>query len=216
MAPSFIRLGAAALASATSVAALQAYQLTESYNPSNFFNDDKFTFFSGADLNKGFIKYRNKADAIRLKLVETNTDDVKIGVDSTNKDVDGRSSVRLESHNSYNGGLFIADFSHFPAPACGSWPAFWMYGPSWPTTGEIDLYEGFHVNTANTIVGHTDSPTVVDECKLQASDLTGASVTSDNCWINAPGQWGNQGCGAEETNGLYGKSTGGICEYSFP
>ncbi len=215
MAPSFIRLGAAALASATSVAALQAYQLSESYNPSNFFDSDKFTFFSGADLNKGFIKYRNKKDATTLGLIQTNADDVRIGVDSTSYDQNGRSSVRLESYHRYNGGLFIADFTHFPKPVCGSWPAFWMYGPSWPTGGELDLYEGFHVNTANTIVAHTDSPDAVGECKLQAGDLTGASVTSSNCWINAPSQWSNQGCGAEETNGLYGKSTGGICEYSF-
>ena len=214
MAPSFIRLGAAALACASSVAALQAYQLKESYNPTNFFDADKFTFFSGADLNTGFIKYRTKKDATTLGLIKTNDDDVTIGVDSTNKDVDGRSSVRLESANTYNGGLFVADFSHFPAAVCGAWPAFWMTGPTWPTNGEIDIYEGWHLNTANKIVAHTDSTAAVGSCKVQSSDLSGVSVITDDCYINAPGQWSNQGCAAQETNGLFGKATGGICEYS--
>ena len=59
-------------------------------------------------------------------LFKTEGDDVRIGVDSTSSGVAGRKSVRLESTATYNNGLFIAKFSHFPKPVCGAWPAFWM------------------------------------------------------------------------------------------
>lgn len=32
-------------------------------------------------------------------------------------------------------GVFIADIAHMPGGACGSWPAFWMFGPNWPNSG---------------------------------------------------------------------------------
>jgi len=43
MAPSFVKLAAAALAYSSSVAAVESYKLTEHYNSTNFF--DKFEFF---------------------------------------------------------------------------------------------------------------------------------------------------------------------------
>jgi hypothetical protein len=211
MAPSLVRVGAAALAYASGAVALQAYQLQESYTPSNFF--DTFNFFSGADPNKGFVKYRTKADATTLGLIKKNTDDVSIAVDSTSYDQDGRSSVRLESANTYNGGLFIADFSHFPKTACGAWPAFWMYGPNWPNGGELDIYEGFHLDTKNSIGAHTDSPNAVGSCKIQSSDMSGSSLTTSDCYVYASGQTSNAGCAVQETNGLFGNENGGICEY---
>lgn len=35
----------------------------------------------------------------------------------------GRDSVRIESKKRYGQGLFVADFTHLPKPACGQWPA---------------------------------------------------------------------------------------------
>lgn len=215
MAPSLARLGAAAaLAYASGAVALDAYALKESYTPSNFF--DKFNFFSGTDPNQGFVKYRNKQDATNLGLVSKTTSEVTIRVDSAagSFDQNGRSSVRLESANTYNKGLFIADFSHFPAQACGAWPAFWMVGPNWPTDGEIDIYEGWNLNTKNKIVGHTDNPNTAGTCKIQSSDFSGSSLTYPNCWNNAPGQPSNTGCAVEETNGLFGNAAGGVCRCS--
>ncbi len=207
MAPSLVRLGAAALACASGAVALEAYQLKEAYTPGNFF--DKFDFFSDSDPNGGFVQYRTKTAAAALGLIKTTGDDVSISVDSISTDIHGRSSVRLESATKYNGGLFIADFSHFPKAACGAWPGFWMYSPDSPTAGEIDIYQGWHLNTANKIVAHTAGQNVVGACKVLSSDLANSNVISDNCQAAS-------GCAAQETNGLFGKSTGGICEYSFP
>lgn len=211
MAPSIIRLGAAALAYASTAAAVQKYQLKEEYTPSNFFNADKFQFFTGTDPNRGYIKYRSQKDATDSGLVVKTSSEVKIGVNAVDYEQDGRSSVRLESAKTYNGGLFIADFSHFPKAACGAWPAFWMVGPNWPTDGEIDIYEGWNLNERNKVVLHTADPNVVGSCKIQPGDFT-SSMIYDNCWNDAPGQPGNTGCTVEETNGLFGNSNGGVCE----
>ncbi|KAL2269221.1 hypothetical protein VTJ83DRAFT_4067 [Remersonia thermophila] len=211
MAPSMLRLGAAALACATSAAAIEAYQLKESYDPSNFF--DKFNFISGPDLNHGYIKYRTQEDAQDLGLIEATSDEVTLRVDSTTIPGDeGRSSVRLESHNTYNKGLFIADFSHFPKAACGAWPAFWMVGPNWPTDGEIDIYEGWNLNRDNKVVLHLDHPDVVGSCELNPDDYTSSTVFK-NCYIRANGQPPNAGCAVDEPNGLYGNPAGGV--YAF-
>jgi hypothetical protein len=213
MAPSMVRLGAAALACASSaVATLEAYELKESYNPSNFF--DKFKFFSDSDPNQGFVKYRSESDAKSLGLIETGNQDVTIRVDSTTKEENGRNSVRLESVNTYNSGLFIADFSHFPKQACGAWPAFWMVGPTWPDDGEIDIYEGWNLNKQNKVVLHTDDPDKVDACKIQPGDFT-SSMVYENCWNEAPFQPRNGGCAVDESNGLFGNAAGGVCELPF-
>lgn len=209
MAPSIIRLGTAALAYATTTLALETYQLKESYNPSNFF--DKFTFFSSPDPNQGFVKYRNKKDATSLKLIESSREDVTIRVDSTSTDSDGRSSIRLESTNTYNGGLFIADFAHLPKQACGAWPAFWLSGPKWPQDGEVDIYEGWNLNSRNKIVLHTDDPALVGSCTITEGDFSGSMVWN-NCWNHAPGQPGNTGCTVEEADGSFGNAAGGVCK----
>lgn len=48
-----------------------------------------------------------------------------LGVDNTNVYglEEGRPSVRLESKQVYNSGLFIGDFAHMPPSVCGLWPA---------------------------------------------------------------------------------------------
>ena len=53
---------------------------------------------------------------------------VFLGADSSMK-VDGRNgntgrkSVRLESLDTFDRGLLVADFDHMPGNACGIWPA---------------------------------------------------------------------------------------------
>jgi hypothetical protein len=33
--------------------------------------------------------------------------------------------------------MFVADIPHMPGSACGAWPAYWFFGPNWPSHGEI-------------------------------------------------------------------------------
>lgn len=79
------------------------------------------------DPTSGFVLYQNKSEAQRLGLVQTVGDVSIIRVDSDTVIADptgyGRKSVRVESLNAYNHGLFIADFSHLPQQLCGIWPA---------------------------------------------------------------------------------------------
>lgn len=51
MSPSLLKYGAAALAVASGVAsqAVTTYKLTESFTPTNFFDEDKFSFFVVCD-----------------------------------------------------------------------------------------------------------------------------------------------------------------------
>lgn len=136
MAPSLLKLGAAVLACSTSVAAIESYQLFDSYNASNFF--DKFNFveskygtgnYNDVDLSSGYINYRSRQDASDLGLIATQGSEVFMGVNhkdvlnNTDPNGKGRDSVRIESIDRYTHGLFIADFTHLPKPTCGLWPA---------------------------------------------------------------------------------------------
>lgn len=87
----------------------------------------------------GFVTYVDQATAQGLGYAKASANKVYIGVDHTsvlNPSGPGRRAVRIESKESFNQGLFIGDFSHMPW-GCGTWPAFWMYGPNWPFSGEI-------------------------------------------------------------------------------
>jgi beta-glucanase (GH16 family) len=217
-------LGAAALAySGTAVAAEEkTYQLADSFNSENFF--DNFDFFESkfgtgnyndVDPTSGYVNYRSRADAEYLGLIATQGTEMYIGVDHANTldpQGQGRNSVRLESKKVFNSGLIIAKFSHLPAPVCGTWPGFWMYGANWPTNGEIDIYENWNNAPNNLLTLHTASD--AGSCKLAQSEMSDPIVTG-NCDNNAAGQYTNQGCGATEVNGLWGSASGGVCKFTF-
>ncbi|KAK3325448.1 concanavalin A-like lectin/glucanase, partial [Apodospora peruviana] len=215
MAPSFTKLGAAALACAVGVsAAAESYLLSDSYNSENFFSQwDYFVsnFETGeVDPTHGFVNYQSASEAKRLGLTAVQGEEVFIGVDhATNGTGLGRSSVRIESKNRYNSGLFIAKFTHLPKPTCGAWPAFWMYGPNWPAGGEVDIYEMWNHATANLITLHTGDPDEVGVCTVDQTEFS-AFVETSNCDNEALGQFSNQGCGAREYNGQWGSETGGV------
>ncbi|KAK3403126.1 hypothetical protein B0T20DRAFT_343923 [Sordaria brevicollis] len=222
MAPSMLKLGAVALAYIYGVSALSSspvssktYQLSESYNSGNFL--EKFTFFEGghglakSDYNHGFVQYQSKDAAVSSGLIKTEGDDIRIGVDSktTLGLTAGRKSVRLESTASYNTGLFIAKFNHFPKPVCGAWPAFWMVGDNWPQDGEVDIYEMWSMADHNRITYHTGTPEQVGECKIIDETHIESSETR-NCDNYAKGQWTNEGCGVTEKKGQWGNPNGGV------
>ncbi|CAJ2501669.1 Uu.00g045220.m01.CDS01 [Anthostomella pinea] len=181
---SLIRLSGLLSLAASAQAA--AYAVQDTFDQTNFF--EGFDFFSGQDPTNGFVKYSSAIHANNASLAGYANNGIYLGVDyeSVNP-AGGRASVRVNSKASYTKGLFIADIAHQPAPACGQWPAFWTFGPNWPSSGEIDIIEGVNMDTNTTITLHTS----------KGCSFSKDSFSSGDC--NAPGS-GTTGCGAPTGN----------------
>ncbi|KAK5005660.1 hypothetical protein LTR28_007439 [Elasticomyces elasticus] len=192
-----------------------SYTLVDDYEPSIFFN--KFNFYNvgteiipGLDVEKAnqdtpislMIRhtvmsseyhrrdqYVSKDVAVTNGYVQTNSNSVIIKPDTTNawpNGGPGRPSVRIVSDNTYTHGLFLLDLTHMPH-GCGTWPAYWLVGPNWPSNGEIDIIEGVNTNVANSISLHS-SP----GCQIGGAGQSGIFETS-NCDSNANGLSNVQG-----------------------
>ena len=71
----------------------------------------------------------------------------------------------------------------------------WTLGSGdWPNGGEIDIIEGVNEDRFDHMVLHTS-----DGCVTDNTGFTGTLRTS-NCYVNAPGQDANAGCGIESTD----------------
>lgn len=152
-----ITLGLGALLSAGITHAAEYVEI-ESYDPSNFF--DKFGFMSAPDPTNGFVDYVDAVTANRDGLAGYANGGVYLGSDFKEVTTTGRPSVRVTSKRAYTRGLFIADIAHMPVGtgkggSCGLWPAFWMFGPNWPSSGEFDIIEGVHNQASNGVTLHT-------------------------------------------------------------
>lgn len=113
---------ALALAVANAAAVSAAYTLKDDYQPENFF--DGFNFFDDDDPTWGYVNYLERTVAQDQGLISTDNGSVFMGVDA--KAVAsgrGRSSVRIETKESYDGGLIAIDVAHMPGGICGTWPA---------------------------------------------------------------------------------------------
>ncbi|TKA77836.1 hypothetical protein B0A49_01444 [Cryomyces minteri] len=172
-----------------------AYVLEDDYSPANFFS--MFTFFTAADPTAGFVSYVNQATAQSSGLINSTATSVYMGVDHTNVTPNGRPSVRLTSTKSYNSGLIILDLNHMPGGICGTWPAFWTFGPNWPNSGEIDIIEGVNSGTTNAMTLH-----VADNCTITNNNAFSGSISTTNCSVTAVGQAANVGCGITTTDTL--------------
>ncbi|TEA17207.1 putative endo-1,3(4)-beta-glucanase [Colletotrichum sidae] len=217
MAPSFLSTLSSALLLTCTVSATRSYQLVDNYDSTNFL--DKFGFFvsdhttgnyNDVDPTGGYVSYKSAEEAQALGLLKTVNSELYLGVDSTSK-LDaagtGRSSVRIESKSRYKKGLFVTDFSHFPKPTCGAWPAFWTVGNPWPAAGEIDIVETWNEDNVNKVVIHTDSN--VGECRIDGAGMTG-QVSKPNCANFAPGQSDNEGCAGLDSAAPFGSPEGGV------
>ncbi|KAK7969383.1 hypothetical protein PG988_008456 [Apiospora saccharicola] len=189
MAPSLINTVAVAAAFAAGASATKSYKIADKFNAANFY--DKWDFVTAGNL------------------VQINKDDFYLGADYTTPmpgdwtKYHGRNSVRVESRESYNHGLFIGDFSHLPKPTCGTWPAFWMFG----SKGEFDFLENWNDLPFNRITAHTGDPS--HSCTIKQTDMT-AEIDTKNCADNAPGQYPYQACSAHSYDGVFGSNTGGL------
>lgn len=136
------------------------------------------------------MQYVDQGTAQSGGLINTNNGAVYMGVDSTNAATgSGRNSVRITSTKSYNHGLVILDLEHMPGGICGVWPAFWMVGPNWPNSGEIDIIEGVNSQNSNSMTLHTDSG-----CSITNSGQYTGNMLTSNCDVAAAGQSANEGC----------------------
>ncbi|KAL3427938.1 putative endo-1,3(4)-beta-glucanase [Phlyctema vagabunda] len=169
----------------------QAYTLKNTYDASNFF--DYFNFFTAADPTGGWVHYIAEDVAKNTGLVRYQNGQVYLGVDyQTYNPAGGRNSVRLTSDIAYTKGLFIADIAHMPGGICGTWPAYWMFGPNWPSSGEIDIIEGVNKQTTNSITLHTAAGCTVSN----PNSLPGTVTLTSNCNQDN----GNTGCGVSTSN----------------
>lgn len=107
------------------------YTLQTDYFATSFF--DSFNFYSGVDPTNGFVSYTGRDDS----LISSSGDNAQMRVSTEQSTPNGRPSIRIESKEAYDTGLIIIDVKHMPGGICGTWPAFWTYGPNWPNGGEI-------------------------------------------------------------------------------
>ena len=104
-----------------------------------------FDFITYDDPSHGYVTYVNQSTAESLGILKQQNGKLYMGADHTNvASGRGRNSIRVSSKAVYNHGLFILDMDHIPDNQCGTWPAFWTFGPNWPNSGEIDIIEGLH------------------------------------------------------------------------
>jgi len=143
------------------VARATNYKLQTKHQGASFF--DGWDFFTEADPTHGLVKYESRDNARDLAYVQGDGVAV-IKVDNQNAVPAGgnRRSVRITTKDTYNGGLFIADFAAF-ATGPSVWPAFWTTGSNWPNQGEIDILEYVNDASTNQITLHTGTNA---NCKL--------------------------------------------------
>ena len=179
------------------------YALDTEYSGASFF--DGFNFFTDADPTHGFVTYVDETTAASSGLISAATgQNAKMSVDAVHtyrSDVDysgvnglGRPSVRIESTKSWTHGLFIADIKHMPGGICGTWPAFWTLGETWPINGEIDIVEGFNDQDTDLTSAHTGQT-----CSVTPNTMSG-QLMATNCNYYDLGGNNGVGCNVQSTN----------------
>lgn len=152
----------------------------------------------GKLLTVSFISYSDAASNSMAYIDDNGTSWFGPNSDSIQSN---RESVRLQSKDTYNNVLIIAQFDSVPGSynfyhlhltnircsVCGSWPAFWTANlNNWPNGGEIDILEGVNNQQYNHYGFH-----VGGTCSQSGANQTGyAEITDCNVYDN-----GNAGCG---------------------
>lgn len=189
------------------------YVLQETYVGEDFFK--KWTFYTGPDPTHGTVDFVGYQEAVATGLAKASWDRVYMGVDATevltgNR---GRKALKVTSNSVYNNGLFILKVDHVPL-ACGAWPAFWMFGEdahhAWPRWGEYDILEAVHNFSQAATTLHTRDR--CDQAEVNSGlDFTGpawsvgvAKQNAKNCYVHAPNEYSNQGCGQKMPVGSWG------------
>ncbi|GAA5838567.1 hypothetical protein JCM3766R1_006014 [Sporobolomyces carnicolor] len=176
-----------------------AYSLKTQYAGDSFF--DGWDFWGNRDnLTNGAVYYVAESQAKDLAYTNA-AGNVVIKVDNSSDVAYGglRDSVRITTTETYGiGSLFVLDALHTPY-GCSVWPAFWSHAVSWPSGGEIDIFEGVNLQPQNQVALHS-----VAGCYAAQTGNTSPNgvLESTNCdyLVNA-----NQGCTFTDTrNASYG------------
>ncbi|ERS95621.1 uncharacterized protein SPSK_02566 [Sporothrix schenckii 1099-18] len=180
------------------------YTLKETFSGESFF--DNFNYFTGYDPASGFVHYVPRETATSLNLTSASSSsavvkvDTSVGPGSTPDASTGRFSVRLESKNQYNNGLFIFEVKHTPY-GCGTWPALWLTDPNnniWPAHGEIDIMEAVNLaTTGNMMTLHTTNDCTMESVKR----LMSGTAAQTDCYN---GTNNNAGCGVDGSAATFG------------
>ncbi|KAJ7450860.1 laminarinase [Mycena latifolia] len=178
-----------ALSFAVSSAHGATYQMAENIVGSGFYNS--FNFEAIPDPTAGRVNYVDQATAMNGNLTFASGNTFILRADDTtvlDPNGAGRNSVRLSSKNTYTTHVAVFDMAHMPQ-GCGTWPAVWETGGSWPYGGETDIVEGVNDQGTNQATLHT-----APGCTMPASRAeTGTALLAD-CDGTLPG---NAGCGVK-------------------
>lgn len=155
---------------------------------------------------------REAAQALNLTYTTDTTAILRVDASTPNPS-GGRNSVRVESKNTYDSGLFIFDIIHTPF-GCGTWPALWLTdGPNWPNNGEIDVLESHnHGSHGNEMSLHT-----TPGCNMGVERRQAGSSLSEDCEISAGGNTGCAVVGDPSTYGVeFNSGSGGVSLHPRP
>jgi len=158
---------------------LDTYKLYKTVDSTTFMS---FFNFDTHDYNHGNVQYVPADQAKSLNMLRFNNNQIYMGAEMNSWGK--RKSIKVLSKETFNKGLFIMDAKHMPA-GCGTWPAWWLTGPSWPNAGEIDIIE--QVNTASQ-----DATTLHTSKGCYASGKYTGHLKHNDCYALANG---NAGCG---------------------
>eukprot|EP00930_Biecheleria_cincta_P101943 TRINITY_DN9359_c0_g1_i1.p1 TRINITY_DN9359_c0_g1~~TRINITY_DN9359_c0_g1_i1.p1 ORF type:complete len:456 (-),score=53.94 TRINITY_DN9359_c0_g1_i1:205-1521(-) len=204
------------------------YTLVESHVGRDFF--DKWTFYTGPDPTHGDVSFQSLEEAESAGLATASEDRVYLGVDANTVLQAGqdRKATKILSNSVFNSGLFVLRADHVPS-ACGAWPAWWMYGENsqhrWPRWGELDIVEAVHTAPFATATLHTREDCQQSQVSAGVGgDFDGQgwgqgrnNQAAKNCFVEAPDQFKNQGCGQKMPDGSFGadlNSRGGVSTWA--
>ncbi|KAL0063228.1 hypothetical protein AAF712_009830 [Marasmius tenuissimus] len=187
------------------------FKIVDSHSGSNFFNG--WNFWTFGDPTNGIVNYVDEATARANGLLEINSaGNAVMRVETTPQVSGNRRSVRIQTQLEIDKGLWIMDSLHVPT-GCGTWPAFWTNGPSWPFDGEFDIFEGVHDYSVNQATLHTDTGCTLSSASSTTLGISGTVITKLTCAVG--GGSGNEGCGVRATtDNTYGapfnRNKGGV------
>lgn len=84
-----------------------SWTLTESYAPNDFLSTSKWSYWTDADPTNGLVTYQSASNAQSKNLTGVSNDEFYMRVDTTQQQLEGRPSVRIQSVTNYSDGIYV-------------------------------------------------------------------------------------------------------------